>query len=170
MQIREASVADAEEAYVVLRRSISELCQLDHRGDSRILELWLANKTAENMRRWIKEGSVFVATKDSAIIGVGAVNDSGEITLNYVSPDARFCGVSKALIAQLEAQAAARGRSVVTLESTATARRFYLAAGYHAVGPPGPSFFGESLCYPMEKQLPKGSSLAGQERRNRLQK
>ena len=113
----------------------------------------LANKTAHNMRRWIKRSHIFVATEDSAIIGVGAINDSGDITLNYVSPDARFRGVSKALIARLEARAVELGLSQVSLESTATARRFYLAAGYEAAGPPGPSFFDGSVCYPMEKEL-----------------
>jgi GNAT superfamily N-acetyltransferase len=153
MQIREASIADAEEACRVLKRSIAELCHLDHRGDARILDLWLGNKTAENMRRWIKESDVFVAIDDDVIVGVGALDNSGAITLNYVSPNARFRGVSKALIVRLEARALKLGLSRVSLESTATARRFYLSAGYRQTGPPGPSFFAESLCYPMEKQL-----------------
>ena len=35
------------------RRSIIELCHADHRGDGSTLSQWLANKTADNMRRWI---------------------------------------------------------------------------------------------------------------------
>lgn len=54
----------------------------------------------------------------------------GEILLNYVSPEARFKGVSKALLSVLEAEVLARGAKLVTLESTRTARRFYLAHGY----------------------------------------
>lgn len=153
MQIREASIEDAEEACRVLKRSITELCHLDHRDDGNILALWLANKTTENVRRWIKESNVFVATESGAVVGVGAITNSGEITLNYVSPEARFRGVSRALIARLEARALEFGLTRVSLESTVTARRFYLSLGYQEAGPPGPSFFGESLCYPMEKEL-----------------
>jgi GNAT superfamily N-acetyltransferase len=70
-----------------------------------------------------------------------------------VSPGARFRGVSKALIGRLEARALEFGVRTVTLESTATARGFYLSAGYEELGPPRLSFFGKSLCYPMGKQL-----------------
>ena len=125
MQIREASIEKAEEACLVIKRSITELCQLDHQCDPHTLELWLANKTTENMRRWIREGNVFIGTDDSVILGVAAINNSGGITLNYVSPDARFRGVSKALITRLEAKASELGEPRVTLQSTATARRFY---------------------------------------------
>jgi GNAT superfamily N-acetyltransferase len=156
MQIREARIEDAEAACQVLRRSIVELCELDHKGDADVLDLWLANKTPENVRRWIREGDVFIATEDGVVLGVGAVNSSGEITLNYVSPDARFTGVSKALIGRLEARALALGASRVTLESTATARRFYRSAGYEECGAPTRSFFGITLCYPMGKQLSRG--------------
>ena len=50
------------------------------------------NKTLEIVGSWIiKPGnSVLVAFADESIVGVGAVTDAGEITLNYVSPDARF--------------------------------------------------------------------------------
>jgi GNAT superfamily N-acetyltransferase len=55
---------------------------------------------------------------------------SGKITLNYVSPEARFRGVSKALVLQLEAQARALGLSECTVETTQTALRFYQSLGY----------------------------------------
>lgn len=39
----------------------------------------------------VKPGnSVLVAVDDDSILAVGSVTDAGEITLNYVSPDARF--------------------------------------------------------------------------------
>jgi stringent starvation protein B len=40
---------------------------------------------------------MFVVTDGEAILGVAAVTASGEVILNYVSPDARFRGISKAL-------------------------------------------------------------------------
>jgi N-acetylglutamate synthase-like GNAT family acetyltransferase len=132
MQIREATADDAAEACQVLRRSITELCNADHRDDPVALADWLSNKTPANVRAWIvrADNHVLVATQGRAIVAVGAVTSSGEITLNYVSPDARFAGVSKALLNRLEAKALELGHTTCTLTSTETARRFYLSAGY----------------------------------------
>jgi hypothetical protein len=92
VQIRDAVPEDASAACEVLRRSISELCGADHRNDPEILTRWLANKTPEIVGSWIIEpgNSVLLAVDDDSILAVGAVTDAGEITLNYVSPDARF--------------------------------------------------------------------------------
>jgi GNAT superfamily N-acetyltransferase len=57
---------------------------------------------------------------------VGCVIDAGEIVLNYVSPGARFRGVSSALLEALERRAMAWGHQKCTLQSTETARRFYI--------------------------------------------
>ena len=132
MEIRVARTEDAEQACMVLRRSIQELCHADHNGDATRLADWLFNKTPENMAAWIRnpQSLVFVATEGETILGVAAMTNTGKITLNYVSPDARFRGVSKALINQLEAQARELGLDYCTLNSTETARRFYLSLGY----------------------------------------
>jgi GNAT superfamily N-acetyltransferase len=58
------------------------------------------------------------------------MRDSGQITLNYVSPDARFRGVSKALMLRLEARARTLGLTECALETTQTALRFYQSLGY----------------------------------------
>ena len=154
MEIRDAILADAPAACAVLRRSITELCVADHRNDPAILERWLANKTPEIVASWIAQpgSSVLVAVEDGIVLAVGAVTDMGEITLNYVSPDARFRGVSRAMLCALEARAIARGNTRCTLISTATAHRFYEAAGYVEDGPPQGKF-GTTGSYPMSKRL-----------------
>lgn len=152
MEIRRASADDADEACAVVRRSIVELCHADHQGDAPTMTAWLANKTAANMRRWIAQWHVFVAVEDERMAGVGAIRASGEIALNYVSPDARFSGVSKALLRRLEQQAAEMGVEVVTLLSSATAHRFYGAVGYRDTGPPLTGF-GITSGYPMAKRV-----------------
>jgi GNAT superfamily N-acetyltransferase len=153
MEIRRARISDAEEACAVLRRSIIELCAADHGDNPAILRAWLANKTAENVRAWIErpDNSLFVAIDGSAIVAVGCVTAAGEINLNYVSPEARFRGVSKAMLAQLEATAR-EGAKTCTLLSTETARRFYLSAGYIEQGP-AKGRFGAGSAYPMAKAL-----------------
>jgi GNAT superfamily N-acetyltransferase len=152
MQIRDAQIGDAAAACLTVRRSIAELCRDDHRDDAQTVAAWLANKTADNVSRWIGQSHVVVATEGVDIIGVGAITASGEITLNYVSPDARFRGVSKAILAGLEAQAAAQGIETITLHSTATAHRFYRSAGFVDDGPPVKGF-GVTFGFPMTKRL-----------------
>ncbi len=95
-----------------------------------------------------------------AILAVGSVTDTGEITLNYVAPAARFRGVSRALLGALEARAAARGNVRCTLTSTETAHRFYLEGGYIDNGPPVGNF-GTSTGYPMFKRLAVAGSRSG---------
>ncbi len=86
------------------------------------------------------------------ILAVGSVRDSGEITMNYVAPVARFRGVSAALLAALEVRAADRGNARCTLHSTETAHRFYLRRGYRDDGPPVGKF-GSRGGYPMSKPI-----------------
>ena len=79
MRIRKAREEDAEAACVVLRRSITELCRDDYRGDAATLAAWLANKTPENVRAWIGEPNshVLVADDDGTILGVAAIQGAG---------------------------------------------------------------------------------------------
>jgi GNAT superfamily N-acetyltransferase len=153
VEIRRARPADAASACDVMRRSIAELCLADHANDPTLLDAWLANKTPEIVARWIarRDNHFFVACEGDAICAVGAMTSAGEITLNYVAPEARFKGVSRALLRTLEDTARALGQARCTLTSTKTARRFYRSAGYVESGPPVRSFGGES--YPMAKQL-----------------
>jgi hypothetical protein len=124
MRIRDAAPDDASAACEVMRRSITELCASDHGNDPVILGRWLSNKTPEIFRSWIRPGnSVLVAADNDRVLAVGCITDDGEITLNYVSPDARFCGVSTTLLAELERRAIERGNTLCRLESTETARR-----------------------------------------------
>jgi GNAT superfamily N-acetyltransferase len=154
MEVRRARISEAEAICAVHRRSIIELCEADHLGDPAILEAWLASKTPQNVARWIErpDNNLLVATEGDTILAVGCVTDAGEITVNYVSPEVRFRGVSKAMMAALEETARERGAEICTLVSTETARRFYLRIGYVEQGPPERRF-GADSAYPMAKRL-----------------
>jgi GNAT superfamily N-acetyltransferase len=130
VNIRDATAADAAAACEVLRASISELCVADHHNDP----------------------SMLLAAEDDVVLAVGAVRNDGEITLNYVSPAARFRGVSSALLAALETRAKERGNTHCKLLSTETAHRFYLNRGYVGRGVPQHKF-GTSSSYPMSKSI-----------------
>lgn len=153
MQIRTAHADDAAGACEVLRRSIKELCIADHHDDPETIEGWLSNKTPENVRSWITAPTqrLLVAEKGGTIIGVGGATEVGEITLNYVSPDARFQGVSKAILAALEGYLREQGQKRSTLSSTLTAHQFYRAAGYEDAGEP--QAWGKLRSQPMAKTL-----------------
>jgi GNAT superfamily N-acetyltransferase len=155
MKVRDAVPEDAPAACQTMRRSIAELCAADHKNDPAILGRWLSNKAPEIFQSWIRPGnSLLVASEGSSILAVGCVTDAGEITLNYVSPDARFRGVSAALLIALEQRAIERGNAQCTLKSTETARRFYLERGYSEEGPADGNF-GTTSGYPMSKRVDK---------------
>lgn len=116
----------------LVRRSIVELCREDHRDDPNVIARWLHGKTPERVRAWIANPTnhVIIAVEADQLIGVGCIRADGEITLNYVSPEARFSGVSSAIVAALEDWARAAGHIRIVLDSTTTASGFYHDRGY----------------------------------------
>lgn len=137
----------------VLIASITELCVPDHGNDPDKLAAWLHNKTPEGVEAMLANphGGLFVAELDGAVAAVGAVSGNGAITLNYVAPEARFRGVSKAMLAVLESELRALGFAEGRLEATATARSFYEAAGWAEDGPQAAGRMVNG--YPMRKAL-----------------
>jgi hypothetical protein len=100
MLIRRGRIEDAASACEAMRRSIAELCRADHHDDPAILRRWLANKTPQHWAEWLasKDSTVLVAVDNEIVLAVGVVRNDSEITCNYVSPDARFKGVSRAMM------------------------------------------------------------------------
>lgn len=130
--IRAACARDAAAMCEVLRRSIVELCVRDHLNDPARLTEWLADKTPEHVARWIADpdNRLFVAVSEDDILAAGCARTNGEITLNYVSPDGRLGGISRAMLRTLEQALRDAGHRKATLTSTLTSHDFYLAAGY----------------------------------------
>jgi GNAT superfamily N-acetyltransferase len=154
MDIRAALTGDAACACEVVRRSITELCGADHHDDPAHLGRWLANKTPENFAAWAGRPAhpLLVGIGDGEILAVGSVTGDGEITMLYVSPAARFRGVSRAMLAALEARAARLGNRRCRLNSSETAHRFYRARGYVDDGTPSGKF-GMAAGYPMFRDI-----------------
>jgi GNAT superfamily N-acetyltransferase len=130
--LRKATAEDAAAGVDVLRRSITELCGADHGGDPARLARWLGNKTAAEWAGWLDraDATLMVAEVAGRIAAVGMVDREGCILLLYVAPEARFRGVSRTLLSGLEAVARAGGATSCRLQTTRTARRFYLSRGY----------------------------------------
>ncbi|ODT80098.1 MAG: hypothetical protein ABS76_17495 [Pelagibacterium sp. SCN 64-44] len=153
MVVRPARATDIAAMSRVLIASITGLCAADHDNDPDKLAAWTRNKSADGVAAMLANPDMvlLVAEREGVVIAVGAVTRAGEIALNYVAPEARFSGVSKALLARLEAELLALGFTEGRLEATATARRFYERAGWQADGPQaqGRKVNG----YPMRKRL-----------------
>ncbi|MBB3995163.1 N-acetylglutamate synthase-like GNAT family acetyltransferase [Sulfitobacter undariae] len=132
--VRSGDESDAVSAIKVLRASISELCSPDHNDDEREIAGWIANKTELAWKSWVnrEDAAVYVAEIADEIVGVGMVDQCGEILLNYVRPDARFSGVSKSILNALEEFARSQHVHQCFLESTETAKNFYEKCGYQA--------------------------------------
>jgi GNAT superfamily N-acetyltransferase len=153
--VRKAEPGDAEAAATVLRRSITELCTLDHHGDADALAKWLANKTARDFLSWLANEDHFCVVADASdqVMGVGLLHRSGEVRLCYLAPGAQGQGLGRAILGMLEEKAREWGLRKLRLESTVSARPFYERVGYRSGGAAKPGF-GISHCHPYEKILP----------------
>lgn len=150
ISIRPAVPDDAPAMSAVLIASITELCVADHKNNPDALRSWLANKTPDGIAQWFGNpaNALLVAERGGELAAVGGYNMARTIILNYVSPRHRFMGVSKAMLGALETHL---GPGLAHLESSQTARRFYLDAGWQESGPPEPHRFVPG--YPMRKVL-----------------
>jgi hypothetical protein len=100
---------------------------------------------------WIKrsDNSLLVAAEGGNILAVGSVTDAGQITLNCVSPGARFRGVA----GRCSARSKPALWSVATHDAPSRAQRLLGASGangYVEEGPPVGNFR-TSSGYPMFK-------------------
>ncbi|UJW84297.1 GNAT family N-acetyltransferase [Devosia sp. SL43] len=111
--------------------SIIELCRPDHGDDPATVLRWVNNQSVETFRQLLVRPDVtlIVAECESVVVAVGGINGD-KVTLNYVHPDHRFRGISKALMVALEAAMVAGGVVRGRLDSTATARDFYRGIGW----------------------------------------
>lgn len=131
--LRAARMDDAAAIAALLRRSITELCEPDHKNDPAEVAAWTANKTPEAVAVWIDHDglSLIAAYAGDALSGVGAVSNEGEVLLLYVHPEHCFAGVSDALLRHMVSECGASH-----LTSTFTARDFYCRRGWQETGEP----------------------------------
>lgn len=140
--ITAAKEDDADAIATVLRASIRLLCSADHKNDDAIISGWNANKTPQNVSKWLASPgtTLLCARRDGQIAGVGCYSQSGAILLNYVSPAFRFQGISTSLLRFMEDALIATGTTSGTLTSTETALRFHQRNGWLIAGQPKTKF------------------------------
>jgi len=154
LTVRQAEPKDAEVAVEVVRRSITELCTADHRGEADTIAKWLSNKTVQHFISWMSSNDNFfvVAEASDRLLGVGLLHRSGEINLLYLAPNAQRQGMGKAIHLALEEKAQAWGLLELKLDSTALACPFYERLGYLPAGAKR-ARFGVLHSYPYTKML-----------------
>jgi GNAT superfamily N-acetyltransferase len=150
IRVRAATRSEAAAISDLMVASITALCVADHQNRPEAVSRWLANKTPAGVLDWFDnpDNRIFVAERDDALAAAGAFDARREIILNYVSPEHRFAGVSKALLGAMED---ALGPGEATLSSTETARRFYRRMGWSETGEL--EHWAGMVAYPMRKRL-----------------
>jgi GNAT superfamily N-acetyltransferase len=151
--IHQARTEDASEGCDVVRKSILTLCAADHNEDEQLIQAWLANKTAQNFVNWIgAPGALsFIARTSHSAVGFALATSDGELTLLYVAPEAHRKGIGRALLTAVETMARNAALTQLRVDSTLTARDFYLRNRFSLIGAPS-SVWGLTS-YPMRKQL-----------------
>ncbi|QNA89444.1 GNAT family N-acetyltransferase [Massilia sp. Dwa41.01b] len=136
IDIRKATPEDAAAACSLLRRSIEEGCELDHRGRPDILAAWLGNKTPENVATWFAAPTNYavLAERDGELLGMALLTQAGKLALCYVQPEALRLGVGRALLAAVETQARAWNIGKLHLQSPGSAATFFERHGYTNAG------------------------------------
>ncbi|MBU1307016.1 MAG: GNAT family N-acetyltransferase [Alphaproteobacteria bacterium] len=147
--IRDAGEADCIALGQLRARCITQLCSPDHHNDPNVLAAWIGDAGPDKFRRLLGDSSVrlLVAEVAGRVVGVCALAGN-EITLNYIEPDCRLRGISKGMMAALEALLVAKGIGVARLYSTVTAVAFYRSLGWVEVGSAPPE-----QGVPMQKRL-----------------
>lgn len=124
----------------LLIESITINCAADYNNDPQIMKAWLANKTPENISKWISTtNNLSLAAVDNSkdkFAGFFLMNKDGEILLNYVLPAYINQGVGKALLNELERIAKSSGIKALSVVSTITAKNFYERNGFVKSGEP----------------------------------
>ena len=157
LEIRIAASTDAFAACNVLRRSITECCEQDHRNDAAILDAWLGNKTPQMVANWFSSPTNFslVAFDGGELVGVALLTGAGKLALCYLLPEARGKGIGKALLTRMEDQACGWGVKALQLHSTAGGAPFFASQGYVEAGKVRSPYGVETTFY--WKQLDTGS-------------
>jgi N-acetylglutamate synthase-like GNAT family acetyltransferase len=168
IEIRKAVPLDAAAACTLLRRSIEQGCEPDHRGRPEILDIWLANKNPHNVASWFAAATnhAIVAERDGELLGLALLTQAGKLALCYVAPDALRIGVGRALLAAVESQARAWNIRKLHLHSPESTASFFERHGYANAGLEKSCFGLE--CSLMWKQLDADPAASDAKQRKRF--
>lgn len=132
--IETAQIKDADKIATLIKASINA-CVDDHHNDKFIIEQWSSNKTAENIKQWIEQNFAVSFKINDDIVGFLLMSNKGELFLNYVLPSHFHQGIGNALMANAIECCQQNHIQYIHLESTLTAKDFYLSKGFDILQP-----------------------------------
>lgn len=149
MQIRRATMADAEAIWRLHHRSVEALCAADYTPVQ--ITNWVTHSTLEKQQKRLQHHRVFVAEEAKQMIGFVRWNPAtNELCSLFVDPDFVRRGVASALMDIAHQDALARGVTEFWLDASLTAVPFYKATGWKPIKQ---MMHGELACVRMTKQL-----------------
>ncbi|GJM42598.1 MAG: acyltransferase [Ardenticatenaceae bacterium] len=149
MQIRKATLEDAEAIWRLHHRSVLSLCAADYTSEQ--IANWVQHSTLARQQARLKKHRVFVAEEEGHLIGFVRWNPATfELCSLFVDPDFVRRGVASALMETACQDARACGVTKFWLDASLTAVPFYTATGWQTIKQ---MMHGELACVRMTKQL-----------------
>lgn len=129
-RIRRAAPADAPAIWAIHTRAIRETASAHYPPESVVA--WSGRMTPESYVEPIEARVVLVAEDDDGrIAGYAQLNPrEGIVQACYVDPDFNRRGVGRALMAAVEDEARAHGRTALLLDASLNAIAFYESLGW----------------------------------------
>lgn len=129
-RIRRAAPADAPAIWAIHTRAIRETASAHYPPESVVA--WSGRMTPESYIEPIEARVVLVAEDDDGrIAGYAQLNPrEGIVQACYVDPDFNRRGVGRALMAAVEDEARAHGRTALLLDASLNAIAFYASLGW----------------------------------------
>jgi putative acetyltransferase len=129
MNIRDATLDDAEGIWDIHVRSIRELCSADYTPAQ--IKAWTGHRTVEDYRKRIKSDPFYVAEIYGKTVGFARFRPStNELCSVFVDPDHVRQGVGTALLRKACEDGARRGLTHFWLDASLTAVPFYESGGF----------------------------------------
>jgi len=129
MQIRRFKRGEESAVWKVYFDATHESIARDYHAD--LIERWAPHD--QDMGQWadrLTQKNPFVAVVDGEIVGMAEIERDGFIDYCYVHPKWQGRGIGKALLAALEAEAAALGVRLIFADVSVTAKAFFLSRGF----------------------------------------
>lgn len=150
-QIRPAQPADAEGISRVIVSALRETNARDY--SEAVVARVEQNFSPAAILDILARRLVFVAEVDQAVVGTASL-DGRVVRSVFIDPAHQGRGIGRALMAEIERAATARGVTALAVPSSVTAEPFYAKLGFH---PLRDSYHGDERTIVMERPLPGAS-------------
>ena len=130
VQIRPATLEDAENIFQTHKDSVESLCTADYSAEQ--IAMWLDGRSPQTYREAIVGGNVWLA-QDGGIQGCVEVGGH-EVSKLCIRGSGARQGIGRLLLEKALQQIRDAGHSKAYLEATLTAEKFYQQLGFRKIG------------------------------------